>query len=78
MSNTPTNQTAVTAQPSPWTIAVAAGAGFMSFLVCRTLFKQSKAASFVQAYVVVTSTLGALKSPPEKGIDGKACLCDKS
>jgi len=34
----------------------------MSFLVCRTLFKQSKAASMLQTYIVATSTYGALKA----------------
>ena len=69
MNNTPTSPEVATSQPTPWAMAVAAGAGLMSFLVCRTLFKQSKAASFVQAYVVVSSTLGALKATHVKAID---------
>ena len=49
-------------QATPWALSVAAGAGVMSFLVCRALFKQTKAAALLQSYIVLTSTLGALKA----------------
>ena len=52
-------------QATPWTLTAAAGAGIMSFLVCRALFKQTKAAAFLQSYIVLTSTLGALKAASE-------------
>lgn len=49
-------------QVTPWVLTVAAGAGVMSFFVCRALFKQTKATALLQSYIVLTSTLAALKA----------------
>ena len=49
-------------QLTPWALTAAAGAGFMSFFVCRALFKQTRSASLLQSYIVLASALGALKA----------------
>lgn len=55
--------------PSLWSMAVATGAGLLSFVVCKRLFRQSREASLLQTYIVVSTTLGALHASEGRSRD---------